>query len=52
MCVQSIKVPIRKESGNLFNEPRIIDYLSTSEIAQFTSFSKFFYEILEAYIVE
>ena len=23
MCVLSIKVPIRKESGNLFNDPRI-----------------------------
>ena len=23
MCVQSIKVPIRKKSGNLFNDPRI-----------------------------
>ena len=23
MCVQSIKVPIGKKSGNLFNEPRI-----------------------------
>ena len=22
MCVQSIKVPIRKKSGNLFNDPR------------------------------
>ena len=26
MCVQSIKVPIRKKSGNLFNDPRIYDY--------------------------
>ena len=23
MCVLSIKVPIRKKSGNLFNDPRI-----------------------------
>ena len=23
MCVQSIKVPIREKSGNLFNDPRI-----------------------------
>ena len=23
MCVRSIKVPIRKKSGNLFNDPRI-----------------------------
>ena len=22
MCVRSIKVPIRKKSGNLFNDPR------------------------------
>ena len=25
MCVLSIKVPIRKKSGNLFNDPRIKD---------------------------
>ena len=25
MCVLSIKVPIRKKSGNLFNDPRITD---------------------------
>ena len=24
MCVVSIKVPIRKKSGNLFNDPRMI----------------------------
>ena len=24
MCVLSIKVPIQKKSGNLFNDPRII----------------------------
>ena len=24
MCVLSIKVPIRKKSGNLFNDPRIL----------------------------
>ena len=24
MCVLSIKVPIRKKSGNLFNDPRIM----------------------------
>ena len=24
MCVLSIKVPIRKKSGNLFNDPRIV----------------------------
>ena len=26
MCALSIKVPIRKKSGNLFNIPRICDY--------------------------
>ena len=26
MCVLSIKVPIRKKSGNLFNDPRIYIY--------------------------
>ena len=26
MCVLSIKVPIRKKSGNLFNDPRICDF--------------------------
>ena len=33
MCVLSIKVPIRKKSGNLFNDPRIFSVgavLSTS----------------------
>ena len=24
MCVLSIKVPIRKKSGNVFNDPRIL----------------------------
>ena len=27
MCVLSIKVPIRKKSGNLFNDPRTKFYL-------------------------
>ena len=27
MCVPSIKVPIRKNSGNLFNDPRIYIYI-------------------------
>ena len=27
MCVLSIKVPIRKKSGNLFNDPRIYEYI-------------------------
>ena len=27
MCVPSIKVPIRKKSGNLFNYPRIYIYI-------------------------
>ena len=27
MCVVSIKVPIRKKSGNLFNEPYIYIYI-------------------------
>ena len=27
MCVLSIKVPIRKKSGNLFNNPRIYIYI-------------------------
>ena len=26
MCVLSIKVPIRKKSGNLFNDPRIYNF--------------------------
>ena len=30
MCVLSIKVPIRKKSGNLFNEPRICMYVTVS----------------------
>ena len=27
MCVLSTKVPIRKKSGNLFNDPRIMSYV-------------------------
>ena len=27
MCVLSIKVPIRKKSGNLFNDPHIYIYI-------------------------
>ena len=27
MCVLSINVPIRKKSGNLFNDPRIYIYI-------------------------
>ena len=27
MCVLSIKVPIRKKSGNLFTDPRIYIYI-------------------------
>ena len=27
MCVLSIKVPIRKKSGNLINDPRIYIYI-------------------------
>ena len=27
MCVLSIKVPIQKKSGNLFNDPRIYIYI-------------------------
>ena len=27
MCVLSIKVPIRKKSGNIFNDPRIYIYI-------------------------
>ena len=29
MCVLSIKVPIRKKSGNLFNDPRLYIYIYT-----------------------
>ena len=29
MCVLSIKVPIRKKSGNLFNDPRISTEIQT-----------------------
>ena len=36
MCVLSIKVPIRKKSGNLFNDPRI----SLSEDVDLTFFKK------------
>ena len=30
MCVLSIKVPIQKKSGNLFNDPRIYIYIYIS----------------------
>ena len=30
MCVLSIKVPIQKKSGNLFNDPRTFLYLAKS----------------------
>ena len=32
MCVLSIKVPIQKKSGNLFNNPRTINQLSHSNL--------------------
>ena len=32
MCVLSIKVPIRKKSGNLFNDPHISDVKATLDI--------------------
>ena len=40
MCVLSIKVPIRKKSGNLFNDPHM--YFSTKEkmMQQFKSIRK------------
>ena len=33
MCVLSIKVPLRKKSGNLFNDPRIIPHGLSNAIA-------------------
>ena len=36
MCVLSIKVPIRKKSGNLFNDPRNITFPSTRLFCSFT----------------
>ena len=32
MCVLSIKVPIRKKSGNLFNDPRILHTYTNSHL--------------------
>ena len=32
MCVLSIKVPLRKKSGNLFNDPRIHIYKEGLEL--------------------
>ena len=32
MCVLSIKWPIRKKSGNLFNDPRIFLYIDMNPI--------------------
>ena len=34
MCELSIKVPIRKKSGNLFNDPRILDNFIKIFLAQ------------------
>ena len=31
ICVLSIKVPIRKKSGNLFNDPRILVFISMNK---------------------
>ena len=43
MCVLSIKVPIRKKSGNLFNDPRIyiffLEYASISAVNPSSQFS-------------
>ena len=39
MCVLSIKVPIRKKSGNLFNDPRILMCTSSSFYDSLNSFS-------------
>ena len=32
MCVLSIKMPIRKNSGNLFNDPRTIANIGPSSV--------------------
>ena len=44
MCVLSIKVPIRKKSGNLFNDPRI-----KNSYLKLWVFIKDYYWLLEPY---
>ena len=54
MCILSIKVPLRKKSGNLFNDPHIYIYIyiyklllaqqkksKSSKINWFTNYVKF-----------
>ena len=36
MCVQSIKVPIQKKSGNLFNDPRMSERERKKNMADLT----------------
>ena len=38
MCVLSMKVPIRKKSGNLFNDPRIYIYIYTVTVLSLVNF--------------
>ena len=38
MCVLSIKVPILKKSGNLFNDPRISPYLEEIYFSKYDLF--------------
>ena len=43
MCVLSMKVPIRKKSGNLFNDPRILRQLifhNEYKVIKFSSLSE------------
>ena len=45
MCVLSIKVPIRKKSGNLFNDPRVYIYIYIyipNKRKTFKNYSNFF----------
>ena len=37
MCVLSIKVPIRKKSGNLFNDSRIFSRVRSRKLVEFLS---------------
>ena len=40
MCVLSIKVPIRKKSENLFNDPRILDAALESKTVQYSDYKR------------
>ena len=45
MCVLSLKEPIRKKSGNIFNDPgmNLLNASRTSECSEFQQWNPYFY---------